>query len=443
MFSVSDIKEEAYPAAFRRGKELYEKGAVSDFSYEVYRVGDFPKAEVQARVRGNAEPFYQVELTIDEEFGEVSNSKCECEAFYNYEGLCKHCVAVLFSYVNRRRAADILKLRGTDATEQITEEKEQELKTNSVLKNMLNQYSMQAGAVYLLPDEIYGKVELVPYFKMNYGFATLEFKIGAEQKYVLKNISAFLHSIQTNEKVRYGKKLDFYHHMDAFTETAKRIIRFMQIQEADKQRQSKFHAYYAYTGGYERSMELDGQGIDRFFEAMGTTPFMAEIGYLPEDEYQISEEEKRPVLHIKQGSSGIFLQLEDLQVIHGERYVYFYESNLIYRSNPGLKGRISEFFEYMNRQTGGEAYIATEELPMFCRDLLPLIRENFKVQAEGFDESLYVPPKPEFELYLDKPDANTVGAKLVAVYGDEKYNVLEKSRGKCGMSQRSCVRSSW
>ena len=74
MFSVSDIKEEAYPAAFRRGKELYEKGAVSDFSYEVYRVGDLPKAEVQARVRGNAEPFYQVELTIDEEFGEVSNS---------------------------------------------------------------------------------------------------------------------------------------------------------------------------------------------------------------------------------------------------------------------------------------------------------------------------------------------------------------------------------
>ena len=426
MFSVSDIKEEAYPAAFRRGKELYEKGAVSDFSYEVYRVGDLPKAEVQAKVRGNAEPFYQVELTIDEEFGEVSNSKCECEAFYNYEGLCKHCVAVLFSYVNRRRAADILKLRGTDATERISEEKEQELKTNSVLKNMLNQYSMQAGAVYLLPDEIYGKVELVPYFKMNYGFATLEFKIGAEQKYVLKNISAFLHSIQTNEKVRYGKKLDFYHHMDAFTETAKRIIRFMQIQEADKQRQSKFHAYYAYTGGSERSMELDGQGIDRFFEAMGTTPFMAEIGYLPEDEYQISEEEKRPVLHIKQGGSGIFLQLEDLQVIHGERYVYFYEGNLIYRSNAGLKGRIFQFFEYMNRQTGGEAYIATEELPMFCRDLLPLIRENFKVQAEGFDESLYVPPKPVFELYLDKPDANTVGAKLVAVYGDEKYNVLEK-----------------
>lgn len=64
---------------------------------------------------------------------------------------------------------------------------------------------------------------------------------------------------------------------------------------------------------------------------------------------------------------------------------------------------------------------------MFCRDLLPLLKKYFKVEKEaGFDESLYVPPKPEFELYLDRQDMNTVGAKLMAAYGDDKYNVLEK-----------------
>ena len=286
MFSVSDIKQETYQAAYRRGKELYERGAVSDFSYEVYCVGEFPKAEVAAKVRGNEKPYYHVEMEIDEEFGEVSNSRCECEAFYNYEGLCKHCVAALFSYVNRRRAADILKVKNGEA-----EEKEQaisqevKLRTSNSLKTLLNHYSMRAGTVYLLPENIYGKVELEPYFKMNYGFATVEFKIGAEQKYVLKNISAFLDSLRNNEKVRYGKKLEFYHHMEAFTETAKRMIQFLQIQEADKRRQSKFHAYYTYTGGYERTMELDGLGIDRFFEEVGTEPFTAEIGFLPEEQF--------------------------------------------------------------------------------------------------------------------------------------------------------------
>ena len=33
MFSISDIKQEAYPAAYRRGKELYERGLVQEFSY--------------------------------------------------------------------------------------------------------------------------------------------------------------------------------------------------------------------------------------------------------------------------------------------------------------------------------------------------------------------------------------------------------------------------
>ena len=330
---------------------------------------------------------------------------------------------------NRRQAKDILnaKLGVSEKTEQKNIRTEKELKTDTSLKNLLNRYSMRAGSTYLLPENIYGKVELEPYFKMEYSYATVEFKIGMEQKYVLKNISAFLHSIKINEKVRYGKKLEFYHHLDAFTESAKRMIAFMEQQEMDKRRQSQFHAYYAYTGSYERTMELDSVGIDRFFEAVGDMPFEAEVGFLPEDTYTFSPEEKRPKLVIRQGGSGIFLMLEDDSVIIGEKYFYFYDADMIYRSPAGMKETVGEFFEFLHRQTGGQTYIAADELAMFCRDLLPLLKKYFKVEKEaGFDESLYVPPKPEFELYLDRQDMNTVGAKLMAAYGDDKYNVLEK-----------------
>ena len=429
MFSISDIKQEAYPAAYRRGKELYERGLVQEFSYDVYTEDGVPKAELIGRVKGTVEDHYDVRLVIDEEYAEVSESRCNCEAFCNYEGICKHCVAVALAYVNRRQAKDILnaKLGVSEKTEQKNIRTEKELKTDTSLKNLLNRYSMRAGSTYLLPENIYGKVELEPYFKMEYSYATVEFKIGMEQKYVLKNISAFLHSIKINEKVRYGKKLEFYHHLDAFTESAKRMIAFMEQQEMDKRRQSQFHAYYAYTGSYERTMELDSVGIDRFFEAVGDMPFEAEVGFLPEDTYTFSPEEKRPKLVIRQGGSGIFLMLEDDSVIIGEKYFYFYDADMIYRSPAGMKETVGEFFEFLHRQTGGQTYIAADELAMFCRDLLPLLKKYFKVEKEaGFDESLYVPPKPEFELYLDRQDMNTVGAKLMAAYGDDKYNVLEK-----------------
>jgi hypothetical protein len=426
MFSVSDIKEEAYPATFRKGKELYEAGAVAELTYDIYAEDDFPMADISAKVRGVYQDFYRVTAVVDEEFADISNISCGCEAFYNYEGMCKHCVAVLLAYVNRRQAKEILEAkRGGQATQEQKPEKLAMMKTASGFKNILNQYSMRADSVYLIPETVRGKVELEPYFKLDYGYATVEFKIGTEHKYVLKNISAFLFALERNEKVHYGKKLDFYHNRDAFTENALRIIDFLEKQERDKKRQSQYHAYYVHSGGYERVMELDEVGIDRFFAAVADMAFPGEMGYERQSYYRMAEDEKKPILTIRAGGAGAFLMLEELHVIRGNERYYFYENDKIYASSKELKSRAGEFFDYIERQSGGECYIAAEELPMFCRDLLPVLRETFTVSAEGFDEGLYVPKKPEFELYLDKQEADVTGAKLLAVYGQEKYNVLE------------------
>lgn len=52
-------------------------------------------------------------------------------------------------------------------------------------------------------------------------------------------------------------------------------------------------------------------------------PLSAEIGYLPEEEYHVQEEERKPKLEIRAGASGVFLVLEDLHVIRGSRFYYF------------------------------------------------------------------------------------------------------------------------
>ncbi len=428
MFSLSDIKENAYSASFRRGKELYEIGAVFDFSYEMYLSRELPMAEVNAKVRGNERSFYEVNITIDEEYGDVSTSDCNCEAFYNYEGLCKHCVAVLMKYLNKRSAMDILRVKQGKAVEakQTSAVSEIAYKTTPSLKNLLNQYSMKSTSKYMLTEAVYGKVRIEPAFQMEYDYARVEFKIGVDTMYILKNISSFLYALQTCERVHYGKKLDFYHNIEAFDENAKRWIAFMQEQNEDKKRQSKFHAYYAYTGGYERTMELDALGIDRFFAAAGQEEFLFSGGYENQEPFCVSEEVKKPKLYIKAGSAGIFLQLEQLPVISGKNGYYTYEEGRIYPLEPQIKGKAADFFDLMRREQGAETYVAISELPSFCRDMLPVLKECFKIVSEGFDEALYIPPKPEFELYLDKQDNVTIGAKLMVVYGDNKYNILGK-----------------
>ncbi len=90
-----------------------------------------------------------------------------------------------------------------------------------------------------------------------------------------------------------------------------------------------------------------------FFDAIGEMPLSAEIGYLPEEEYHVQEEERKPKLEIRAGASGVFVLLEDLQVIRGSRFYYFYEDGMIYRSSEALKAKTGDFFDYMERQAGG------------------------------------------------------------------------------------------
>ncbi len=305
-------------------------------------------------------------------------------------------------------------------------EGQKSFQTAQALKNLCNQYSMRATAQYMLPESIYGKVRLEPFVQMEYGYARVEFKIGIETMYVLKNISTFLESIHTCERVHYGKKLEFYHHIDAFDEGAKRWIAFMQEMNEDKKRQSQYHAYYAYTSGYERTMDLDATGLDRFFDAVGQEAFDMVTGYEPQEKYQVAEEFCKPRLHLKGVGAGAFMWMDHLPIINGKKYYYTYEDGKIIRLAPELKQEAADFFDFMHRQKGVECYIGGNDLASFCRDMIPILKKCFKISAENFKTSDYMPPRPKFALYLDKPDFATVGAKLVAIYGQNKYNVLEK-----------------
>lgn len=428
MFSVSDIKDEAYPASYRRGKELYETGGVWDFSYEVYDVNGLPAADASARVRSSSGESYRVTATVDEEYADITSCSCECEAFFNYEGLCKHCVALLLTYVRRRKPEEILWIkRGGTAGNmpEGTNETVSAMKTELGMKRLIARYSLRAEAAYFVPEQIYGKIELEPYFQVHYSYAQLEFKIGAEKKYVLKNISVFLQALRDNERVHYGKYLDFCHHIDAFTGRAKEIISFLRQQEDDYRRQSRRHAYDIYTASTERRMELDEVGIDRFFAAMGNDGFSMEVDLHPKGICRIAEEEYKPKLLVKGGGAGIFLEMEKLSVITGKKYYYFYRKEMLYRSVSGLKEKFDDLFSYLLRNGEEQIYIAAEELPVFCRDMLPALGEYFDLRETDFDRTLYVPPRPEFELYLDRQEGGRIGAKLLSVYGDVKYNVTE------------------
>ena len=47
-----------------------------------------------ASVKGSGRNIYEVDVSIDTENDEIDTCYCECRAYAEYGGLCKHCVAV-------------------------------------------------------------------------------------------------------------------------------------------------------------------------------------------------------------------------------------------------------------------------------------------------------------------------------------------------------------
>ncbi len=429
MLTLADIKNITFEKTFRRGLELQRMGNVKEFEYSIYSVNESTVAEAQAKVRDGIDSYTKTSVTVDEDYGDVSEYRCDCDENFDCDGLCRHAIAVLAEYLQHRRVKEVLDVKWNKET---NIQRGFHQQTSLGMKNILSRYAMQGASKYLIPELTRGSVELTPYFScFTDRAASVEFKIGLDQKYVVKNISSFLNSVQQAEKVRYGKKLEFYHNPDAFSECSKKLISFLKEQQRELQRStaSCLHSYYGYgrTGNLERTVELDMDGMEQFFLTMQGEYFEGNILYLEDTVWYVRESEGRPELEITGDANGAMVQLKTTEVLYGSSRYFFCKQGYIIPGYASLKDQLGDFFEYLLEEEFHRCYIAAEELPVFCRDLLPVIKEEFEVYFEQFEESVYLPEKPEFELYIDKLEHNTVAGKVMVNYRDKKYNLLDKT----------------
>ncbi len=124
-------------------------------------------------------------------------------------------------------------------------------------------YSRQL--MFLLQNE---KYEIEPIINLKENSINIEYKIGNEKKYILKNINDFLERIDYNDKYSYGKYLSFVHNLDAFDEFALQQIDFMRTVKRNIQEYMKEKYYYYYSSNVYlgRSIRLSTGIIDKFFD---------------------------------------------------------------------------------------------------------------------------------------------------------------------------------
>lgn len=428
MISLKPIRSAASSMAYTRGNQIYKNGKILKYKVEP----DRNYLHVDAVVQGSYNNEYKVLLRYDLVKDVFDGYQCECEAYFTYSGMCKHCVAAALKLYDQETEENDSNGRHLSMLDQKFGDREEKKlharATDTALANIIYASSMKEKARFLQPG-LTGQVELVPLLHKQNKKWTVEFKIGAAQKYVVKNISSLVEAVQKNDWVEYGKKLAFYHERSVFTPMSQEIFRLLEqyiVQEKDVVQNYYYqngYSYYSYMENLtKRSLLLTEEWMVKFAELFaGTSCSLQASGLKPELEFV----EKDPALKVKleaKEDGGYRLMIPAAELFSGRERICVRTGSTMYVCSP-------EFSEQI-RAVGGlfngskmEYAIHPKDASSFCVSVLPVLRRYTNCQAP--EELEQYEPKPcQMQVYLDR-QMGQITAKGICFYGKDNYNLLD------------------
>lgn len=445
MLNKQIIQEIAGPVIYNRGLELFRENKVLSFNFheqdeEIY---------MEAVVQGSGKKKYQVELAYNTLYEDISECSCDCPAFHSYDGICKHCAAVLlecdsrmdtqqaiFDYIEepghanaglRRRLSDYISY---DNSRFLPRSRSKE--TTPAIKDLLRRQRIKSAAP-LMQGTPHEKVTLSPLFRCSNNNATIEFKIGIDTKYVLKDVFEFARHMESNAEYAYGKKLKFLHTLSAFDPLSQKLVQFILYWVQENRRQlDDYYCFYRTISAKQRQIPLSGTDFEELMALLKDRPVIIDLNYSGERIWQQTDDELTRKMRITGGKNGIEVKLEPLVEFSSAHTVFIFKDGFIYRKNKDDLLPIQDFLSCLPELQGNAFYVDKSDLPMFCRELLPLLEKHYACERINFNEADYGVKPVSFEIYLDAPQKNFITCKVYAVYGEKKFEVYKKDEERAG-----------
>ncbi len=435
MITDSFIRSLTIDKTYRKGMQIFlEKDRILEFKAEADE-NDTDRKQIDALVRGSDRRYYDVSLSYNERTDQLEETFCECPAFSNYDGICKHCVAVLREYMNHQQGTTRLasKVRQTSWDGGRSNYAAYKPQTTYAIKNLLNM-QIQKKTAPILQKDAFGRVCLLPSFKVERDNLETKisaaFKIGIDHMYVLKDVSEFAKNMEAAANFAYGKRLQFIHSIESFDQDSQPLAEFLVkwIKDREKKEASDSAFYFTRTIPKVRELPLSGGEFEMLLDIMGERPFEIELSDSAVKEWQISERMPEMDLYITGREGGIEVATDANPLIRGqEHYLYFADGEIFKLPIKDVKA-IDGLLFCMERKINNPFFVAEDDIPIFCRELYPTLKQQFICHIENFVEEDYGIAEAEFKIYLDAPEKNIVTGKIEAVYGDRKYNVYDRQK---------------
>lgn len=479
MFDRSIIRRETTPAVYVRARSLYTSDHVSGVSAS----GDRSSIHISGSVLGSHyDKQYLASATINVNDGTIIDTGCSCPSASMFR-VCKHCAAMLLYYcdhhdsdyqlessefnddviapssvftssVFRNTSSDSTSVSGSGRQFATSASSRQQRTTSFDTLKLLRGYSDSAG---YLPFQGASGVNLEPHVTLKNDKLLLEFKIGTSKKYIVKDVGALITAINEHLEISYSKNFSFVHNISAFDSSSRSLIAFLQGYFRERSARSgmitnNLNRFDSISISHKRSIELVGHEIDDFMKSVTDSIF-----YFKREDYrnpypterilQISYDMPELKLTIEGFDDGVIFDLSDFTAIEGYENIFFFDNSRAHMIRLDDLNDAIPFIRFNSKRVlESEKFIANNDIPTFVSTMLPILEKYFRLSFKNFEPDKYAPLMPEFRIYLDMPDENTITCDFQAIYDEDivhifsnimpsvSRNILEEKRRASALS---------
>lgn len=398
-------------ADYRKGQDIFliDK-RIKNFETDINTLTGTPMITATVLDADGSE--HETQVSIDEDESQIVGSLCSCSDFYQAEGLCCHCVAILLKYISRRHIQTSFPSK----------------KQNRIGQTLIESYIHQSSGSHYPAEASETKVliELEPILHKQYHKLSVDFKIGTGKKYVIKDLLEFARLIRQGELFQYGKNLKFFHEPEAFTSESRSMLAF--IMQRIEEYEYHFHCVQDSTYRFQtmkalRYLPLSPTAVDMFLNMMigHTLQFDLDDHIRP---IYVTDGDPELTLELKAEDSDTYhLTIEDCLILSGARTFWILKDKILYRCSEAFKKDMQPYLTELNRQKVREITLSEKQLRPFYGSVLKHLEAHTDFHTEGIDLTDYEPPEAHFSIYLDNPAENIISCTAYARYGEETFSL--------------------
>ena len=398
-------------ADYRKGQDIFliDK-RIKNFETDINTLTGTPMITATVLDADGSE--HETQVSIDEDENQIVGSLCSCSDFYQSEGLCCHCVAILLKYISRRHIQTSFPAK----------------KQNRIGQTLIESYIHQSSGTHYPAEASETKVliELEPILHKQYHKLSVDFKIGTGKKYVIKDLLEFARLIRQGELFQYGKNLKFFHEPEAFTTESRSMLAF--IMQRIEEYEYHFHCVQDSTYRFQtmkalRYLPLSPTAVDMFLNMMigHTLQFDLDDHIRP---IYVTDGDPELTLELKAEDSDTYhLTIEDCLILSGAQTFWILKDKILYRCSEAFKKDMQPYLTELNRQKIREITLSEKQLRPFYGSVLKHLEAHTDFHTEGVDLTDYEPPEAHFSIYLDNPAENIISCTAYARYGEETFSL--------------------